>query len=214
VYVEGYFSPEALQLIFSSGLGHQTPGQNVENARYVSAQIVEVVCERLPVPGGRWLDVGFGNGALITTAAEFGFRTVGLDLREAYVQLMQQFGFEAYAVELENYRPGEPFDVISLADVLEHVAFPKPTLRHAWGLLREGGVLFVSMPNADSFIWQALTRKGENPYWGEIEHYHNFGRRRLYALLAECGFEPIRYAVSARYRACMEVVARKGPASA
>jgi hypothetical protein len=48
-----------------------------------------------------------------------------------------------------------------------------------------------------------------NPYWGEIEHYHNFGRRRLYALLEEHGFEPARYGVSFRYRACMEVIARR-----
>jgi SAM-dependent methyltransferase len=171
--------------------------------------MVEIVCDQLSSPRGRWLDVGFGNGALLTTAAEFGFHVVGLDLREGHVRLMRQFGYEAQAVEFESYRPNDPFDVISMADVLEHMPFPKPALRHAWALLREGGILFLSMPNSDSFLWTLLTRQGMNPYWGEIEHYHNFGRERLYALLAECGFEPVRYGVSVRYRACMEVLARK-----
>jgi 2-polyprenyl-3-methyl-5-hydroxy-6-metoxy-1,4-benzoquinol methylase len=175
--------------------------------------MVSTVCDALSTQAGRWLDVGFGNGALLTTAAEFGFRVVGLDLREASVRLMQQFGYEAHAVEFDAYRPAEPFDVISMADVLEHMPYPKPALRHAYGLLREEGLLFVSMPNSDSFVWNVLTRNGVNPYWGEIEHYHNFGRQRLHALLVECGFDPVRYGVSERYRACMEVLARRKPVS-
>src|SRR5438876_67146 len=66
-----------------------------------------------------------------------------------------------------------------------------------------------SIPNADSFLWSILTWKGANPYWSEIEHYHNFGRKRLWALLEECGFQPVRYGVSLRYRACMEVIATR-----
>ncbi|HMF19457.1 MAG TPA: class I SAM-dependent methyltransferase [Gemmataceae bacterium] len=209
MYVDGYFSPAALSLLFANVHAFQTPGHDIENTRYVSARMVEAVCERLSGPPGRWLDIGFGNGSLLTTAAEFGFYVVGLDLRESNVSLMQQFGYEAHCLEFEAYRPDHPFDVISMADVLEHMPFPKKALRHACTLLRDGGLLFVSMPNSDSFLWKFLTRNGVNPYWGEIEHYHNFGRERLFDLLAECGFEPVRYGVSVRYRACMEVVARK-----
>ena len=43
-----------------------------------------------------------------------------------------------------------------------------------------------------------------------MEHYHNFDRAGLYALLRECGFSPVYYGVSERYRACMEVAAIKG----
>lgn len=42
-----------------------------------------------------------------------------------------------------------------------------------------------------------------------LEHCHNFGRSRLWALLEECGFKPAEYGVSERYRACMEVLAIK-----
>ena len=209
IYVDGYFSPAALEVLFSGALASQTPGHDLETARYVSARMIEGVSAFLPSEEGRWLDVGFGNGALLTTAAEFGFEVVGLDLREETVKQMRDLGFEAHALELEDFRPENPLDVISMADVLEHMPFPKPALRHAHRLLREGGVLFLSMPNADSFLWQVLTRNGVNPYWSEIEHQHNFGRRRLYALLREHGFEPVRYAVSLRYRACMEVIARR-----
>jgi hypothetical protein len=54
-----------------------------------------------------------------------------------------------------------------------------------------------------------MDRAGKNPYWSELEHLHNFGRARLEALLREVGFTPTAYAVSERYLAGMEVVAKR-----
>jgi SAM-dependent methyltransferase len=212
VYVDGYFGPDALRNLFSDTQASQTPGYDIENQRIIWARVLETVGDLRSSMGGRWLDVGFGNGSLLTTAAEFGYEVVGLDLREKNVRVLRKYGFEVHAVELVDYRPDEPFDFISMADVLEHMPFPKNALLHARELLRPEGLLFLSMPNADSFLWKLMTRKGVNPYWGEIEHYHNFGRARLFDLLAECGFRAVRYGVSVRYRACMEIIAEKcGP---
>ena len=68
----------------------------------------------------------------------------------------------------------------------------------------------MSMPNGDCYTWRMLDRLDGNPYWGELEHYHNFGRQRLYShLFQQQGFEPIDYGISERYYMCMEVIARK-----
>jgi protein O-GlcNAc transferase len=209
VYADGYFGPMALAHLLSGTIANQVPGYDIENQRFIWSRVVEMVSGLRSSLEGRWLDVGFGNGSLVTTAAEFGYEVVGLDLREESVRLMRQFGYEAHSIEFDAYRANEPFDVISMADVLEHMPYPKRALHHARDLLRPDGLLFLSMPNADSFLWQILTRNGVNPYWNEIEHYHNFGRKRLYALLDECGFQPVRYGASFRYRACMEVIARQ-----
>jgi 2-polyprenyl-3-methyl-5-hydroxy-6-metoxy-1,4-benzoquinol methylase len=99
--------------------------------------------------------------------------------------------------------------VVSMADVLEHMPSPAEGLRAAHRLLVDDGVLLASMPNTESFVWRVLDKNGVNPYWGEIEHYHAFSRNRFCALLRDTGFEPARYGVSERYRACMEVVARR-----
>jgi protein O-GlcNAc transferase len=96
-----------------------------------------------------------------------------------------------------------------MADVLEHIPFPKMALAAAHRLLQQDGVLFLSMRNMDSMVWRLLHRNGANPYWGEIEHYHNFSRRRLYALLKNHGFQPAEYSVSERCRVGMEVIAVK-----
>src|ERR1700730_13703978 len=60
-----------------------------------------------------------------------------------------------------------------------------------------------------NMVWRLLHANRVNPYWAEIEHYHNFSRKRLYALLQEHGFEAVEYHVSERYRVCMEVIAIK-----
>jgi hypothetical protein len=36
-------------------------------------------------------------------------------------------------------------------------------------------------------VWRLLHANKVNPYWAEIEHYHNCSRKRLYAFLQEHG---------------------------
>lgn len=209
VFVRDYFNDAALAHMFSGALAHQTPGHDVMRAREVSARIVEALSQLRPCRDGKWLDVGFGDGALITTASEFGYETTGLDLRPSVVESMRALGFDAHAVPIESFESAARFDVVSMADVLEHMPFPKQALTAARRLLADDGLLFVSMPNMDAFAWRDLDARGTNPYWSELEHVHNFGRARLYALLEEMGFEPFHYGISRRYVVCMEVIAKK-----
>jgi 2-polyprenyl-3-methyl-5-hydroxy-6-metoxy-1,4-benzoquinol methylase len=208
VFTDGYFTPQTNQVIFADVVAHQKPGYDIERQRAISARMVEKV---LPyVNSGRWLDVGFGNGSLLFTAHEYGFVPVGTDLRQDSVNMLKSLGIEAYCSDLEALALAQSCSVVSMADVLEHMPFPKKGLAAARNLMTDDGVLLIAMPNSESIIWAALNNSG-NPYWSELEHYHNFGRSRLYALLSEMGFEPIRYGISERYIACMEVVARKKP---
>jgi SAM-dependent methyltransferase len=207
VFTEGYYAAAACQLIYGATNAHQKVGHELEQHRGISARMIDKV---LPyVASGRWLDVGFGNGSLLFTAREFGFMPVGLDIRADNVEKLRGFGIEAHCADIATLAGASRYAVISLADVLEHLPFPIPGLAAARRLLTADGVVLISMPNSDCEVWKVLDREGRNPYWGELEHYHNFSRQRLYALLRECGFEPLRYGVSERYRACMEVLARK-----
>jgi len=207
IFTDGHWTKEALEIVFATVQDGQKVGQGLEAQRYVSARMIERVLAYKSA--GRWLDVGFGNGSLIFTAREFGFEAVGLDLRAQGVSSLRKIGIEAHCCNLTDFNPDSSFDVISMADVLEHMPHPKEGLAAASRLLAPGGVLLVSMPNMDCDLWKAMDAAQANPYWAEIEHYHNFGRIRLHGLLREFGFEPVRYAVSERYRACMEVLAIK-----
>jgi protein O-GlcNAc transferase len=207
VFAEGYFTPEANALIFGQTKVDQRVGHDIERQRNIAALMVEAV---LPfVSKGRWLDVGFGNGALLFAAQEYGFEPVGTDMRTDNAAALAKLGIEAHTSDLESLELSQPCHVISMADVLEHMPFPKRGLAAVHKFLEDDGVILVSMPNSETMLWRVFNESSTNPYWGELEHYHNFGRTRLYSLLAEMGFEPLKYGVSQRYRACMEVIARK-----
>lgn len=207
VFTSGYFGKVGQDILFSRTQESQQPGYDIERQREIAAAAIDKVIAVTGKREGRWLDVGCGAGALLTTAAEYGFVATGLDLRSGTVQVLQSMGYDVRCETLGASADGDAFDVVSLCDVLEHTRFPSEMLRDARSRLRDG-VLLVSMPNSDSFVWKALDAAHANPYWQELEHYHNFSRASLYRLLDRHGFEPVSYGVSRRYRACMEVIAR------
>jgi len=220
VFTDGYFDAEALEVLFSTAHEYQQPGHEPDRGRMQWARVVERVTAILRGGGGfaaaprdetisRWLDVGFGDGTLLFTAQEWGYEPLGVDLRRASVEKLIALGVPARCGAFETIDEPGSCAVVSLADVLEHMPFPKPALAHVRKLLAADGLLFVSMPNMDTGSWRVLDRDRRNPYWMELEHYHNFSRRRLYALLAEAGLVPVWYGVSHRYACGMEVIARR-----
>ena len=221
IFTEGYFTDEALNTLFTNTpvqeddfplLPPPTAGDHTEWRRNVSAKMVDRVINVIGLPEDRlWIDVGFGKGSLLMTAKEFGFSVFGLDLRERQVEEIRRMGISAYAGTLQDAISNVEFrskpTVISMADVVEHVPFPLDVLRSAREFINKPGLLLISMPNAGAPLWEQWNAKNQNPYWYVVEHYHNFTRERLYAALRETGFRPIHYAISDRYRCCMEVLA-------
>lgn len=226
-FVDGYLTEEGLSILFRRTHDNQSPatmfrppekawqpGQfPIEAQRRVWAQIVERMTRlrgHLPRDGDRWIDVGCGNGMLLFIAWEWGYHPIGLDMREDTVNTLRGMAIEAHMKDFMDLdaAPGS-IAVISMANVLEHMPFPKPVLRRARELLQPDGLIFLSLPNGDTIVWKYLDGYGANPYWYEIEHCHNFNKNRLYALLDETGFEPIDYNINIRYRTGMEIVARK-----
>jgi SAM-dependent methyltransferase len=203
LFTAGYFEGDAAVALLGAANSIQRFGVDAEGDRPRTVRIVEAVA-RAGAPAGDWLDIGFGNGSLLMAAQEFGWRPVGVEARPLNVQGAVAFGIDAYASIAEV---GAGYAVVSLADVLEHIPFPKAMLQQVRGLLRPDGVLFLSTPNADSPAWRFATEAKANPYWSEIEHYHSFGRKRLEALLEECGFRAVHFAISERYRMGMEMIA-------
>lgn len=207
VFRDGFYTEGALKILFDETHTKQQVGHDLERQRIISSKIIEKI---LPLKtSGVWLDVGFGNGALLFTAQEYGFSPLGLDLRKSNTEAIKKMGIQALCCDITQVKLEKKCSVISMADVLEHIPFPKLALIAAYDLLESGGVLFLSMPNIDSMAWKVMDTQRTNPYWAEMEHCHNFGKARLYELLTECGFTPVRYGISERYRMSMEIIAAK-----
>src|SRR5690606_22552805 len=110
---------------------------------------------------------------------------------------------------LEDVEGSDRFSVVSLAGGLPRAPYPKRALAASHRLLCRGGVLFLSMPNMETIEWRILDATGANPYWGEIEHHHNFARARAVTLLEQQGFHVADYAAGEDDPSIMELIAIK-----
>lgn len=207
LFTDSYYSASGLERLFARTNDSQRPGADAGQTRTRWAPTVQRIAEHRSA--GVWLDVGFGDGGLVFTAAEWGYRAIGLDLRKENVEILINLGFEAHAVSLTDVNDAEGFDVISMCDVLEHTVYPGAEIAHAGKLLKPGGILLVATPNMDTLLWRALDARQANPYWGELEHHHIFTRARLYDLLDQHGFDVVSYGISSRYLSGMEVLFRR-----
>lgn len=154
-----------------------------------------------------WVDVGCGDGGLVATASDYGFAAIGLDARAEAVSRIQALGMKAMQADFMTLNIEVVVDVLSMMDVLEHIAYPADALAKAARVLRPGGLIVISMPDLGSSSWKTLDAANANPYWIELEHYHNFSRDRLMALLNDNGFDVVDFAIPNRYKAQMEMYA-------
>jgi SAM-dependent methyltransferase len=103
---------------------------------------------------GRLLEIGpaVGGFALLAKDAGFDVDTVEMDARCCEF-LRDIVGVKAtHSTDPAAYiKQSEPFDVIALWHVLEHLPNPRETLRAAAERLSESGVLVIAVPNPESF---------------------------------------------------------------
>jgi protein O-GlcNAc transferase len=158
-----------------------------------------------------WVDVGCGDGTLIMTAADSGIASIGLETRAAAVARIQSLGFNTLLHDFMPLKFEVTPDVLSMMDVLEQIPFPREALRKAAQVLRPGGVLVVGAADMVSSSWRAMEAEQTNPYWTDLERLHNFNREQLVALLRDCGFEVVDFALSGRARAQLEIYAIRSP---
>jgi len=118
---------------------------------------VDIVRRYKDIVGLHVLDVGSGGGLFLSMINEEGGHGIGAELWDPailYARETHGLTVHKYPVEhpfwQDHYKSG--FDVVTLWDVIEHVNFPLQTLRSAWALLREGGLLFIDTPCRDAFF--------------------------------------------------------------
>lgn len=102
---------------------------------------------------GRLLDVGSGDGRFLMRAAEYGWRgdLTGLEFNPDMAGRREgRYKIELAPIEEFVERPGQAsFDVVTIYDVLEHLAEPAKSLSSIVKLIAPGGHLVVTVPNED-----------------------------------------------------------------
>lgn len=139
----------------------------------------------------RLLELGCSTGAWLLQAQEAGWDVTGVEPGDAPAETAKSVGLNVHTglladVELE----AASFDAAAAWMVLEHVYDPAETLAELAALLRSGGRLMFSVPNAGGL--EASLLKGSWYVWEPPRHLHFFSERILRRLLTDAGFTNIQ----------------------
>ncbi len=183
LYSEQYFSSDD-----PSSLGYEDYSAHAVGLRRVSLDNLDII-ESYVRPPSLILDVGCAFGYFLEAASSRGWRTLGVEI-------------SAYAAEAARNRAGgivhtgalesaaleaSTVDVVVMWDALEHTLDPSATLREARRILRPGGYLFMTLPNAGS----APARVMGSHWYGfksASEHNYFFSPDTIGRMLEKTGF--------------------------
>jgi SAM-dependent methyltransferase len=116
---------------------------------------------RLPLPGARILDVGFGAGTFLGLLLREGALAHGAEISEAACEHVRRrlpdVVVSPHAADLRS-APFAPrsFDLVTFWDSLQYMQHPLTQLAAAHGLLKRGGVVALQVPRRDAqCLWYA-----------------------------------------------------------
>lgn len=132
---------------------------------------------------GRLLDIGCNEGRGLSIYRKHGFDAEGMELNEQAAAEAKKRGFSVHIAILEKFHPKEPYDVVVLANVLEHSLDPKNMLSHAHRILKPGGHLWISCPNNQSWLRVLFGKYWIN--WHVPFHIVHFSNKSLCNILLE-----------------------------
>jgi SAM-dependent methyltransferase len=163
------------------------------------------VPERIPLfqaaigRGKRVLDLGCRSGALTRHFLE-GNDVVGLDVDAVALSKAEALGIQPVRADVEEPLPFDDssFDAVVAGELLEHLRFPDALVAEIARVLRPGGVLVGSVPNAYRLQGRLRFLRGRAPE-DDPTHLQMFSPASMRALLG--GFEDVRLDfVGGRYR--------------
>jgi SAM-dependent methyltransferase len=160
-------------------------------------KLMDMLIGRFP-NGGKALDAGCGDGSLSIRLAGNGWTVYGVDFDEAWCEtarkqtaslpFKERVNIVCSPLERIDFQPGF-FDLIVCGEVLEHLHNDTEVLKKFNYVLRDGGVLVLSVP---------LASKGFDFYDELVGHVRLYTFDELSGKLAAAGFS-VRAALSWGY---------------
>ncbi len=151
-----------------------------------------------PACGRKLLDVGCYTGIFLDIAARVGWEAWGVDPSRWAVAQARERGLNVIEGTLAALKGDDgSFDVVTMWDVIEHVADPLDELFCAWRLLRPGGLLVAHTMDIDSLFARIM---GSRWPWLMEMHIYFFSRETLRAMLEKAGFRVLRVVPQGRYQ--------------
>jgi SAM-dependent methyltransferase len=135
----------------------------------------------------RWVDFGYGGGDLLDVAESHQWSCYGVEISGQVLESGRKRGWIVTRdCEKDDRFPEGGFDVVTMIEFLEHVSSPDSFFILAARLLRRGGLLYLTTPNARSINRWLLGSKWS--IFSPPEHVTIWTKRALRVALARAGF--------------------------
>jgi len=138
---------------------------------------------------GMVLDFGCSSGGFLKFLSEHGFDVKGVDASDSAIELARRSGCDFCSnADLKAVSfPDRSFDVICLFETLEHLFEPDKILAEFRRIIKDDGVLVISVPNFGSIERHVLGR-----FWTGIDvprHLFHFDKITLKDMVEAAGFK-------------------------
>ena len=136
--------------------------------------------------GKKLLDVGCGSGILLEASKKYRFQSTGVEPSKWLFKKAIKRGLDVRCGVLEDIPNSQKFDVITLADVIEHVTNPMEILKQIKSRLTPEGIGVIVTPNVDSLIAKILRWK----WWHyRVAHVGYFSKNTIKLALEKSGYQ-------------------------
>lgn len=113
---------------------------------------ISTVLQKSITIGAEVLDIGCGNGIISRSLGAAGFNVLGVDVSEKAIEkakMLNEFSSVRFQVKSAEQlvADGHQYEAIICSEVLEHLQNPDILLKVLRQILKENGVLIVTVPN-------------------------------------------------------------------
>jgi len=136
----------------------------------------------------RVLDVGCGFGESLGYHTARGCDVYGVEADENIRRVVEKFGYKVHVGLFDDSVYGaEFFDTVTMDQVIEHVTDPQSILRGVARIMKPGGKLILSTPNANGWGAKIFGRRWIN--WHTPYHLQFFSKQSMQKAAEQAGFE-------------------------
>ena len=145
--------------------------------------LAETIQHHITSPVEQALDIGCGTGGNLPVLSRFSKVVIGLDTSPQALDYCRSRGWNTVRLIQKDGRlqfADETADLVTMFDILEHVADERPLLGEIRRVLRPDGLLIITVP-AFQFLW--------SEHDIALHHYRRYTRKKLTRLLTDEGLK-------------------------
>lgn len=164
--------------------------EQTRGPRLTQAEKLVVLLAKYKKAPARLLDIGAGSGILLEAAQAAGYGAQGVELSCQLQQKAVARGLAVTQGTLQMLPDTQPYDAITLIDVIEHVEQPLQLLQQIHTRLADDGVFMTVTPDRQSLLARLL---GWRWWHYRYAHIGYFDKATLTLILQRAGFEVERF---------------------